>query len=303
MTTGQRGEYLESELAEVGRLAARSADHWLMGPGLRAREAEIKEELSGLLPSDLAPKASVYFEGDPVSGSHGISVKFAAKALQFFQVAVSEICDDILASQSEISKRGQKGNDKLLITGTLPGSFGFTIEAAQSNSLFEENAIAESLRDITKVIEAAGNSEENLMASIDTFSEPAKSKVHDFLSFVEKSKAGLRIEAGATEAYLPAGSVKSAMFLIQGLNFVDKDFVVEGIQRGITAESRRFDLRSESGELISGKISPIVTAEQLEQWIELFNQNVTASLHHRVTRGSSTADRNSWTLRDMELLQ
>ena len=112
---------------QLGRLPSTA---WMTKLSLEARLSCLQEAIGELEVSTAVEPAKVVvtFSGNPVEGSSGIWADFASKAMQSFTDAVSALAAGLNTAVQAMGKIPNKDNNRLYITGTALGSFGFILE-------------------------------------------------------------------------------------------------------------------------------------------------------------------------------
>ncbi|NKF31800.1 hypothetical protein HER21_35785, partial [Pseudomonas sp. BGM005] len=91
------------------------------------------KELDELPVAASVETARLTFRGKPVSGSHGIAAEFAGKAARAFSDAFNAISAGMRENLNYMGPIPEKGKNRLLITGTAVGSFGFEFEVPSAS--------------------------------------------------------------------------------------------------------------------------------------------------------------------------
>lgn len=121
--------FLQSEIRELDRLLSVLPDSAVLDrQNLEYRRAAVQTELERApVPVQLPAQMRVLFSGQPVIGSEGIFVDFAMEALRRIDIAVRAVAASrftTLADRGPIPTIGQR---RLMVSRTVPGSFGFEI--------------------------------------------------------------------------------------------------------------------------------------------------------------------------------
>lgn len=222
------------------------------------RLEELKSNL--LLLSDARPEAeklALTFRGDPVIGSHAISVDFAGKAATTFYDAFSAILAGINSRLRYSGPIPDKAQFPLMITGTALGSFGFEMEVPEDTpSLFDEPIDSSDAVTIFKELlrVSAIGSDDDISDIVERIHPRAVRKVADFLAVLSKQNAWCGLEyrndffrySGLEELKLSESRLRKENiderteryrgefqgFLPVGRNFefrvLDEDFVLKG---------------------------------------------------------------------------
>ena len=93
-----------------------------------------------------------------------------------------------------IGSRGPRigeAESRLLLTGLPRGSFGLELTRADSDELFDEGQLADTLAHVTRLVETAARSDEDFAAELDTTAPRVVQKLREFLEVIAKASAGL----------------------------------------------------------------------------------------------------------------
>jgi hypothetical protein len=279
-----------------------AAGHPLMAPAFEEREKELQAQIDALPLGEKEARAILFFSGEPVQGSMGIDVTFASGVLDPFQsMVMADYADRWHGVVGTRGPRVGEANSRLLLTALPRGSFGLELTRAESDELFEEDQLADTLAHITKLVESAATSDEEFATELNDTAPRVIQKLRSFLEVVSKGKAGLRMETGdyrctmdpirATEAYnRVAGTVETTV-----------EIKIKGVFKGVLLESWRFDFLNEDGHKISGKIDENLTPEQIAKLsAEFFNQRCLAILDKTTVVFKNGRERTTHVLKDLQ---
>lgn len=135
--------------------------------------------------------ARLTFRGEPVSGSRGIWMEFAGAASRSFQVAATTVG---AGSRSTLPSRGSipdADDYRLMITGTVPGSFGFQVEdsSQQMRLIGEPSPVELAIEQIQSIFAATVGTDEQLADAVADTDQRAISALSDFLKTVADGDA------------------------------------------------------------------------------------------------------------------
>ena len=197
MTTRAQREFLRVQLLETQRLKEMVSDHPLMSISFAEREQELKEKIAALPPGNKEARTILFFSGEPVQGSMGIDASFAGRVLQPFQsMVMADYGDRWHGMVGSRGRRPGEAQSRLLLTGLPRGSFGLELTRVDNDELFEEGQLADTLAHVTRLVEAAGRSDEDFAAQLDETAPRVIKNLREFLEVIAKGKAGLRLESG-----------------------------------------------------------------------------------------------------------
>jgi hypothetical protein len=194
-----------------------------------------------------------------------------------------------------------QANSRLLLTALPRGSFGLELTKADSDEIFEEDQLADTLAHVTKLVESAATSDEDFAAELNDTAPRVIQNLLKFLEVISRSKAGLRMETGdyrctmdpirATEAYdRVADTVTNSL-----------EIELKGVFKGVLLESWRFDFVNENGHKISGKLDENLTSEQVvELNSQFFNQRCIAVFDKTTVLFRNGRERTTHVLRNLK---
>jgi len=170
---------------------------WMTKLSLEAHLADLDNTITELSTNSIAEPAKVIvtFSGNPVDGSSGIWADFASKAVQSFTDAVSALAAGLNTAVQAMGKIPNKDNNRLYITNTALGSFGFVLEekTPQQNELnLDQNSetdVKKALDQITSIFQSAMTSDEVLSESVNEINDRALEKVRTFIKILNDSDA------------------------------------------------------------------------------------------------------------------
>lgn len=304
MTTRSQREALKVQLLDASRMKEMAAGHPLMAPAFEERERELQALIDALPLGEKEARAILFFSGEPVQGSMGIDVTFASGVLDPFQsMVMADYADRWHGVVGTRGPRVGEANSRLLLTALPRGSFGLELTRAESDELFEEDQLADTLAHITKLVESAATSDEDFATELNDTTPRVIQKLRSFLEVVSKGKAGLRLETGdyrctmdpirATEAYnRVAGTVETTI-----------EVKIKGVFKGVLLESWRFDFLNEDGHKISGKVDDNLTPDQIAKLsAEFFNQRCVAILDKTTVVFKNGRERTTHVLKNLQAL-
>ena len=210
----------------------------------------------------------------------GIDASFAGRVLEPFQsMVMADYADRWHGVVGSRGKRAGEGESRLLLTGLPRGSFGLELTRADNDELFEEGQLADTLARVTKLVEAAGRSDEDFAAELESTAPRVIQNLREFLEVVAKGRAGLRVETGDFRCTLDPTQAREAFNRVAGTITSESEVEVAGILKGVLLESWRFDFLTEDGLTMGGKIHQDLTEEQVTDInLRFFNKRCLASV-------------------------
>lgn len=236
-----------------------------------ARLARVSEELANLTPAAPVKMASLTFRGAPVIGSRAIAADFTAKVTSLFNDAVAAIAAGLQENLKYMGKIPHKKDNRLFITGTAVGSFGFEFEVPASDTeddLFPESSpAAEALDRLLRVFEiTASGDDEELAEVVDEIHPRAVKKIAEMLDYTAKERAWCGLSfSGHSFRFRDHQQLESAAARVREDNIKEGTEEIEGVFTGVLPKSRHFEFKSLDGRKdIKGRVSAdIESPEQL----------------------------------------
>ena len=236
-----------------------------------ARIRNIELRLAAARPDEREPaRVQLTFRGKPVIGSHGVFADFGAKATNAFTELVDRVAASLtgpLASAGRIPNRDQS---QLLITNTVPGSFGFELEEYREGVLpfCEDSSTAQAFELTQTLLQSTLESDDELADAVTATDPRAVAAARSFLEVLFKSEAVCALEfRGKLFRFRDVGAVRTSFARLAPDNLHVGEQKLAGEFMGVLPDSRRFEFKLASdGAVIRGKLGPDVTdAEELNR--------------------------------------
>jgi hypothetical protein len=264
MTTRSQRDFLKVQLLDTQYLKELAGDHPIMSIAFAEREQELRGEIAALPLGNKEARAVLFFSGEPVQGSQGIDASFAGRVLEPFQnMVMADYADRWHGVVGSRGRRTGEAQSRLLLTALPRGSFGLELTRADSDELFEEDQLADTLAHVTRLVEAAARSDEDFAAELDETAPRVIQNLKGFLDVVAKGKAGLRLESGDYRCSMNPIEASDAFNRVSSTITNDETLRISGVFRGALLESWRFDFVDDHGHKISGRIDENLTGEQV----------------------------------------
>lgn len=304
MTTRAQREFLKVQLLETQRLKKLVGDHPLMSVSFAEREQELKEKIASLPLGSKEARTILFFSGDPVQGSMGIEASFAGRVLEPFQsMVMADYADRWHGGVGSRGRRHGEAQSRLLLTGLPRGSFGLELTRAESDELFEEGQLADTLAHVTKLLESAGRSDEDFAAQLEETAPRVIQNLREFLEVVAKGKAGLRLESGDFRCAMNPAEAGEAFNRVAGTFTNEESVQISGVFKGVLLESWRFDFVTEDNHSVGGKIDESLTEDQvIAMNRQFFNEPCLASLLKTTVLFKNGRVRTTHTLKGLQPL-
>lgn len=280
MTTRAQREFLKVQLLETQQLREMAGDHPLMSVAYAEREEDLRQQLDALPPGQKEARTVLLFSGEPVQGSQGIDASFAGRVLEPFQgMVMTDYADRWHGVVGQRGRCSGEAASRMLLTGLPRGSFGLELTRAENDELFDEAHLADTLAHVTKLVEAAARSDEDFAAGLDETAPRVIQKLRDFLEVVAKGHAGLRLETGDFRCTMTPIQANEAFNRVAGTVTKEEAETASGVFGGVLISDWRFNLTTDDGYKLAGKIDENLTQEQVvELNRRFFNERCLAHL-------------------------
>lgn len=230
----------------------------------RSLESRLRSVVAKLekLPVDVRTpaKALLTFKGKPVVGSHGVLAQFGTDATRAFTDAVAAVAASLKAPLAAVGPIPNR--NRLLITGTALGSFGFELEESAPQAEGEEDSPVEMALERTQELLAnsVDGTDEQLAETVGIIDPRALEKVRGFLQVLNENDATCTIAAGrAIFSFQNADSVTNSLVRLNAANVQEEALDLVGNFVGILTQRRNFEFREEGQQdVIYGKISTLI---------------------------------------------
>lgn len=229
--------------------------------GLQYRLESARKHLE-TISAQAVKKARLVFDGAPVLRGQGIAADFAGRAAAAFSNAFAAVTAGLGTVLSNHGPIPDYERNRLWITGTAIGSFGFEFEVPDAGpGLFPEmpEKYSTAMVQVIELFElSTRGSDDEVAEVVDGMQVRAVREVHKFLEELVKNDAWFSLKFGESN-FKSSGSeeVKSAHDRLKEDNIQEKEEVLEGEFHGILPENRTFEfLDAGRNEIIRGKLGP-----------------------------------------------
>jgi len=304
MSTRAQREFLRVQLLETQRLKEMVGDHPLMSVSFAEREQELREKIAALPLGSKEARTVLFFWGEPVLGSVGIDVGFAGHVIEPFQSMVTaEYADRFHGGVGSRGRIAGEAQSRLLLTGLVRGSLGLELARADHDEVLQEGQLADTLAHVTRLVEAAGRSDEDFAAQLEETAPRVIQNLREFLEVIAKGKAGLRLESGDLRCSMNPTEASEAFNRVAGTTTREEHLTPTGVFKGALLQSWRFDFVTDDNESMVGKIDTNLTEAQVAKFnVQFFNQRCLASLLKTTVVFKNGRVRTTYTLQGLEAL-
>ncbi|NUP04583.1 MAG: hypothetical protein HOW73_00800 [Polyangiaceae bacterium] len=196
-------------------------------------------------------------------GRAGIDAKFGGTMLVELQDLVSRVHLQRVGGSGAKTPRDDRAS-RLQFTGTVLGSFGFTLEEAQA-SLFPSR-LSEAIEASLVLFDAAATDDETFIEAIADSDPRVLGALKKMVEGMYKAGATVRFITPEKEVALDKRRVEAA-WERTGRVEVDQEVLwLQGIFLGVLGDSRRFEFAIENGDVIGGRVLPTLDSETLAGW-------------------------------------
>lgn len=204
-------------------------------------------------------RAKLTFNGRPVIGGHGVFADFGAKAVSAFSDAVAAVAASLTAPLAAMGPIPHRDQNRLLITGTAIGSFGFELEEHSDGHLpLEEQTAVQQAVERTRALFAGSVAAdgEDLAEAASDLDRRALDKVREFLDTLATHDAVCTLQYDEQEfRFSSVAQVREAVSRMAADNLVEEQVRLTGHFEGAMPHRRSFEFQlAESGEIVVGKI-------------------------------------------------
>ncbi|MDN3617462.1 hypothetical protein ACFFUS_10840 [Vibrio gallaecicus] len=216
--------------------------------------AEIEE-----LGSNISTNASValFFGGEPVLGSHGISASFAGSALEKFQKLINKTFAN--KESGTLGERGKvplKRNSNLMVTQVVKGSFGFVLDEVTDQIEITETALKNTVDDVLEMINTSAQNDEMLFEElVNNLDKRVLQSLKEFFEVLDKAKSTIRVVGDEKEYCLDSRLIHRARKRVESTDIVENDEEITLILSGFLPEHCKFEAKLENGDSIYGTVT------------------------------------------------
>jgi len=301
MSATEDRQFFQRELVEMDNLLQLSAGDPVMAFALKNRRESLQRELQQAPPSPPRPRTVLFFAGPPVLGSQGIDAEFAASALRpFLEMVKTQYSAQKHGKVGARSPRKDESEAKLLLTGLPRGSFGLELSQPQPSDFIAAEQLSDALVRLTEVLAAAADTDERFAFSLAKVSPRVLPRLKEFLDVVVEQNALLSVESGELKIDMTQERVTAARERVGATKTDDRQITLEGVFRGATLDSWRFDFRTISGETISGRIDEEIEDAKVEAMLPLTNHECRATLRETIITTRDGAQHRRFELLSIE---
>jgi hypothetical protein len=260
-------EQLLAERGTLQRLLADIPESDVLDRGsFLARLEDVEDRIAALGPDFREPtRARLTFRGRPVVGERAIFADFGMRAMSDFVEAVTATAAALTAPLSSSGPIPNRDRNRLLVTGTAVGSFGFALEEYQDPhgdqlplDLAMESSVSLALTQTLEILQSTLGSDDDLADAIAGVDPRARGAVRTFLDTVAAQDAIFALELrDRVVSFHDVGEVRRSLQRLSQDNVHEEPQRLVGMFQGVLPKRRTFELKlDESGDVIIGKVGP-----------------------------------------------
>jgi hypothetical protein len=250
---------------------------------------------------------ALFFGGRPVVGSQGIHTEFGSKILERFQKIVSQrFASEELGPLPTRGRVPLKDDTHLLITDVVRGSFGFVLQAAQSESDDPADTSLKAVVDkVASTLSRVASQDEMLFnEAASEIDERQRSSLADFFKLLDSEGATMRIVEGERDFELDQPSVQRARSRIENLEILERTEVLTGQIVGWLDASAKFELKiHETMEIVQGTVARSELERVEIENIEPYHKHLRAQVKVREVSTRNRLAKRAYTLLSLEVIE
>ena len=214
--------------------------------------------------NDNSASVALFFGGKPVLGSKGVAAEFAGLALEQFQNLISKTF--ATCEVGELGERGRipfKAQSELMVTGLARGSFGFVLDEMSDQTEIEASELSHVIDKATHLIRDTAAQDDAVFESMVEELDPRTLiALRDFFANLDTSEATLRVVEKDTDIILDTPAIHRGKIRTEATSIEEKTTEIAGTLVGFLPEHRKFEIRTDDGNLIYGS----ATKEAVDQF-------------------------------------
>lgn len=258
-------DWLSRNLEATESLLEMSKESPLMTLSLESRISDLKHRINNLGKLMPEPRIDVWYSGDAVLGSRGISTPFMEKTMHSLAGMVKSSSQQKVKALRAQKKKADMPKGQFYITGLTHGSFGYEMVFKELDNIFDDDITANSIRDVMELIERTASSDVNVEELIQEQPLRLLSHMKDFLTIVRKQKSTLRMQSGSVGLSLDVPHVDLGYKKLCESDISYKEEIIRATFQGCMIESGKFEYTDEDGKVKHGQISEDLTYDEVAE--------------------------------------
>jgi hypothetical protein len=276
--------HAQAEIGFLDRIAQKPGLSTLARLSIKSRKDQVNAGLRDPGRGAFSPaKAIVTYRGAPVRGVHGIVAEFGSAATAKFSDAVAAIAASLSGTLNDFGPIPNKAQNQILITGTALGSFGFEFEEAPAVEaqlpLEGTTPVSQAFELVAELLEASTKSDEELSEPASRLGARAIAMVSEYLDKLIAYEAFCSVSTrDHVFSFSSVDQVRISRSRLSTENIIEEPVDFSGEFLGVFPAERRFEFKTQDGEVLHGRISADVESpEQINSRLnELFTIHVIA---------------------------
>lgn len=258
-------EWLDRHLEATKELLASVSDSMLMRLSIENRIKDIQQQIDAIKETKAEPRIDVWYTGDAVLGSRGISTPFMEKTMHALAGMVKSSNQQKVKVLRSQNKKANMPKGQFYITGLTHGSFGYEMVFKEQDNIFDDEITAGSIHDVMEIIEKTSSKDINIEELIKEQPLKLLSHMKDFLTIVRKQNSTLRMQSGTVGLSLDVPHVDLGYKKLCESDITNKEEVIRVTFQGCMIESGKFEYTDEDGNLKHGQISEDLTYDEVAE--------------------------------------
>lgn len=253
--------HAQAEISFLDRIAQKPGLSDLARLSLESRKNQVSASLRDPDRGAFAPaKAIVTYRGAPVHGVHGIVAEFGSAATTKFSDAIAAIAASLSGILNDFGPIPNKAQNQILITGTALGSFGFEFEeapAAEAQLPLEGTTpVSQAFELVAELLEASTKGDEELSEPASRLGTRAIAMVSEYLDKLIAYEAYCSVSTqDQIFAFSSVDQVRISRSRLSTDNITERFVEFSGEFLGVFPAERRFEFKTQDGEVLHGRIS------------------------------------------------
>ncbi|CAN7432093.1 hypothetical protein LJR232_002697 [Aquipseudomonas alcaligenes] len=257
-------DHAQAEIEFLNRMTKGNRLSDLTRLSLQARLDNISDSLRDPDRGVFEPaRAVVTYRGAPVRGVHGILAEFGAIATSKFSDAVAAVAASLGGVLNDFGPIPNKAQNQILITGTAKGSFGFQFEecppAEAQLPLNGTSSVSQAFELVAELLEASIKGDEELSDPASKLGTRALALISEYLDKLISYDAYCAVSTkNHFFSFSSVDQVRISKSRLSAENITEDVVYFYGEFLGIFPAERRFEFKSNDGQILHGRISPDV---------------------------------------------
>jgi hypothetical protein len=266
-------DFIRSQILDVKRLVEMAGDDPLMARALKERQAELEKRLSETPETPRVPRTVLFFAGDPTFESYGVDAEFASEVLgRFVEMVKTQHAAEHHGGVGARGPRRGEAEAKLLLTGTPRGSFGLELSKPGLDDFIVANQLSETLVSLTELVRSTAENDESFAMSVARASPRVVGRLKEFFEILDRHNASLKMVSGELQANLDREKVAQARERVSTAETKTEEVEKNGVFRGATLDTWRFDFRTDDNIEINGRLSDDLSESEVVDMLKYTNE-------------------------------